>query len=102
MHNMQTTYHATHVEVDLDIFSKFRVFGYCNSMRIHWYTFDILQFMEDMWILSDYLNVMLLKHDERKTYLIFDVGSIYYMLNCENVIKIIATILSQAILQILS
>lgn len=65
-----------------------------------------LNFVEDIGTLSDYLNVILLKHDEKNKivlvmlYVCMCVG--IYMLNSDNTIKIIAIVLSYLTLYILS
>ena len=58
----------------LDIYSKYGLFGCFNSIIG---SYDILlinlNFVEDVWILIDYSNVMLLKYDGKKQISIFDV-----------------------------
>lgn len=73
----------------MDFYGCFNSMGWSvDTLLIH------LKIMEDMWILSAYLNAVLLKYDGEITFSIFDVIYIYIMLNSENTIKTIATTLS--------
>ena len=63
---------------NLDMFSTYRLLSCLNSMGGSNDTLLIhLDFMGDMWILSECLYVMLLKYDGKVINLCFDVKSIY-------------------------
>jgi hypothetical protein len=61
----------------MNISSTFGLFGCFDSMGGSIGTLlQYLNLMGDMWILSNYLNVMLLKYDEKIKYIHFDVKAI--------------------------
>ena len=92
------------IEVNLDIFSNFELFGCFNSIIRSYNTLMIyLNFMEDVWILGDYLNFVLLKYDEKtQSFIFWCCLCTKKTLNNGNTINMVAIILSIPTLHILS